>query len=260
MSGQYRRFHARFAGTAWRGMVAEAIDPADVAALCDKLDAPDTTVLSDRPKIKTGSREGYFIKRYNLPGFFTQIRRRFRLARPFKVLAGAEHFAELGIETPRVVAALIENRGLIRRELLVTELLPEDAVLFSPAVEDGEDRDELWRRLRDDLLPLVVKLHDSGWVHGDLSLRNLYYRRGTEICGFIDLDGTVRKSRGGLALPHREKELARIVSSFLLRTRTPDNTVARLREMTERYETLAGVRLDRRELSRRLHDFVEGRR
>ena len=77
---------------------------------------------------------------------------------------------------------------------------------------------------------------------------------------YIDLDGTVRKSKGGLPLRHREKELARIVSSFLLRTRTPDNTAARLKEMTERYESLSGLELDRRELFRRLSDFMEGRR
>ena len=76
----------------------------------------------------------------------------------------------------------------------------------------------------------------------------------------LDLDGTVRKSKGGLPPRHREKELARIVSSFLLRTRTPGNTAARLKEMTECYERLSGFQLDRRELSRRLRDFVEGRR
>ena len=131
--------------------------------------------------------------------------------------------------------------------------------MFSPAIESGSDRDEIWRRLLDHLLPLVVRIHDSGWIHGDLSLRNLYYHRDTGVCGFIDLDGMVRRAPGALPLPFREKEAARIVSSFLLRSRTPDNTFARLNELAERYESLSGLALDRTVLFRNLRNFVERR-
>lgn len=258
MTGNCRPIAFRRGGAFWRGLAADPAAGPVLAELCGALDAPDTALCKDRPKIKAGCRENRFIKRYNLPGFWTQFRRRFRTPRPFRALAGAEHLAALGLETPRVVAALVETRNWVRREFLITELLPPGVELLSEAVaRKGADRRRLWELVLAELLPRVAALHDSGWVHGDLSLRNVYFHPDTGRCGFLDLDGAARRGRRGAPTGLREKETARVVSSFVLYARDPGSAATLLREAAERYADCSGVRLDPARLGRHLEHFIE---
>ena len=114
MPGRYREIRLREAGAVWRGLVRS--DAPEAVELCRKLDAPDTRIIKDRPSATAGCREEFFLKRGNLPGFWKQLRRRFRTPRPFRALKAAEALASLEIPTPEVVAALTETGGKNKRD------------------------------------------------------------------------------------------------------------------------------------------------
>ena len=230
------------------------------AALCEKLDAPGTVLCKDRSKVKAAAIDGFFVKRYNLPGFLTQFRRRFKRSRPDRALSGAVALAALGIGTPEVFAALTEKRFFRRREILITAALDEK-VKFLPAVCSELPAADAWQLLMDAVVPLVARIHQAQWCHGDLSLRNIYVAPdGT--AGFIDLDGMTHYGR----VPERviALEVAKLVSSFMLYT----GDVSRQDELTgaalARYREVSGYPLTQksvenalRPLMVRVHNYLE---
>ena len=60
-------------GGVWHGKVLEGVS--GIVDLCKKIDSPGAVVCKDRPKITAVCTDGCFIKRYNLPGFLTRLRR-----------------------------------------------------------------------------------------------------------------------------------------------------------------------------------------
>ena len=243
----------RASGARWRGFAAG--DAAGFAALCGKLDGPEAVLCKDRPKITAGCVDGYFIKRCNLPGLLTQLRRRLRTPRPWRALAGARQLAALGIDTPAVAAALTESRGWVRREFLVTAALEPETEFFNRALDRGAPPETVWRKLMEDVLPLLVRLHDSGWIHGDVNLRNLYLRPDGR-CGMVDLDGMTPR-RGGVAARFRVGETARLVSSFMICARDTGDAAERCREAAERYTAAGNFPLDAAAVRRAVRPLLE---
>ena len=184
-----------------------------IPALCLHLDAPETLLFKNRKKIKAGAVNGFFIKRYNLSGFFNQLRSYWKTPRPFRVERGAELLALADIKTPEVFAALISWKGFIRQEYLVTALLDEKNQFLNKMLFSG-GKDEVWQILTDKFIPALARLHDAGAIHGDLSMRNLYLSEDGH-AGMIDLDG-MKFFSGKVPAAAREAELGRLISSFYM--------------------------------------------
>ena len=182
---------------------------------------------------------GVFLKEYVYTSPWDRFRMRFKTPRPFVSLAAAQRLAELGIPTPRVLAAArgIAPDGAVH-DLTVTAELPPD-VRFGDkiAAELGDGRAVLAR----ELAPAVSRMHAGGVVHGDLSMRN-WYRLPDGAWGLIDLDGaTVGKVVSERA---RTDELARLASScFVCATRAEDGAAELLkflRAFSEAYQAAGG--------------------
>lgn len=188
---------------------------------------------------------GVFLKEYIYRSRWDRFRQRFKTPRPFVSLDAARRLTELGIPTPRV---LVAARGIAPdgdiRDLLVTEQLPSDVVFG-----DREIRTLTGMPLP--LVAVVLKMHDGGVCHGDLSLRNWYSTPEGE-WGLIDLDGaTVGKA---VSKRLRTDELARLVSSWLCAKDGYHGTLAGLRQysqnLADEYTKLGGA-VDRRRLEKR---------
>lgn len=189
---------------------------------------------------------GVFLKEYVYSSLWDGFRMRFKTPRPFVSLDAARRLAELGIPTPRVLAAArgIAPDGTIH-DLLVTEELPPDVVFGDRiAAELGARRAELAR----ELVPVAFRLHENGFLHGDLSLRNWYRAPGGE-WGLIDLDGSAA-SGGGASASCRTDELARLASSCFVAATQPEDDAAALaafaRNFFDEYAKLGGAVCPRR--------------
>ena len=79
---------------------------------------------------------GLFLKEYVYTSRWDRFRQRFKTPRPFIALAAARRLEELGIPTPRVLAAVraVAPGGAVH-DLLVTEALPPDVVFLDKAVK-----------------------------------------------------------------------------------------------------------------------------
>ncbi|MBO7329305.1 MAG: hypothetical protein J6W00_11105 [Lentisphaeria bacterium] len=184
-----------------------------ISAVCIALDAPGTRQLKNGRKVQAGIVETFFVKRYKLSGIFNQLRSYFKFPRPFKVLQGTEKITASGIETPEVYAALILWKNFYRKDYLVTSLLDEKNFFLNQMLKNGQS-DEVWQLLLTGFIPALAKLHDSGVIHGDLSMRNLYLSSSGNV-GMIDLDG-VKIFSAPVKNKYREMEIARLISSFFM--------------------------------------------
>ena len=199
---------------------------------------------------------GVFLKEYVYTSPWDKFRQRFKTPRPFVSLAAALRLAELGIPTPRVLAAArgIAPDGDIH-DVLVTEELPSEVCFGDKTAADlGERRAELAR----ELVPLVFRLHENGFLHGDLSLRN-WYRAADGKWGLIDLDGAV-VGRRKVSTLRRTDELARLASScFVCSTRREDGLAELtrfIRDFLDEYARQGGAVCLRR-LARRSRLFAD---
>lgn len=204
----FEKFSEKDASRCWRGSFRKGMT--GIPEICRKLDYPETVFIKDRPKITIGLVDGFFVKRYNMPGVFTQIRNRFKRSRVKIFCSGAELLHKIGIPTPQVMAMVFGYKGWKREDYLVTEILsPECRVLSNLS------QDEAWKAVLFNVLPMLIKCHNSGLYHGDLSLRNIYID-GSGNAGLIDLDG-VKLFAGKVPDHFREKELARLLTGFTIK-------------------------------------------
>jgi tRNA A-37 threonylcarbamoyl transferase component Bud32 len=240
MSVRYTDVHTCISGSDWHGKILAG--HSGIPELCMNLDSSGVALCKDRPKVKAGCCAGFFIKRYNMPGFFTQLRRRFKTPRPYRALAGALQLEKIGIATPEVIAALVETRNWVRREYLVTTSLSANSQTFLNAVSDGANADDLWQKLCCGVIPELCRLHDSGWIHGDLSIRNIYCDRDSGRYGFIDLDGMECCGRI-LPTADRCREIARLVSSYLIVFRAIEHRDEFICRAIESYRNSGGTSL-----------------
>ncbi len=184
-----------------------------IPAVCTALDAPGAIPLKNGRKVQAGIVETFFVKRYKISGFFNQFRSYFKMPRPFRVLSGAEKILAAGIETPEIYGALILWKNFCRKDFLVTSLLDEKNLFLNRMLKNGR-KDEVWQLLLTIFLPAMAKLHDSGVIHGDLSMRNLYLSSSGN-AGMIDLD-SVKILSAPAKDKYREEEIARLISSFFM--------------------------------------------
>ena len=170
-------------------------------------------LCKQRSKGRATVGNGVFLKEYVYRARFECWRRRFMTPRPFTVLAAALRLETLKVPTPRVLAAArgVSSDGAIR-DLLITEELPADVCFGDAAALSVEV-------LAHELVPVMSRLHDGGFYHGDLSLRN-WYRCADGTWGLIDLDGA-ELSRWRVPKMRRTRELARLASSCFLTTPQP---------------------------------------
>jgi serine/threonine-protein kinase RIO1 len=120
--------------------------------------------------------ETFYIKKYQSPG-----KKKLRFLFKSKARREFENqllFRRLGINTPEIV--LFRERGLIRRRaVLVTREIPRAATLLEllsapPSARPVVDFNGLTEKLAD----IVRRIHDSGFVHNDLRMRNILVQNG----------------------------------------------------------------------------------
>ena len=255
MKEKFEPFFRKYAGSSWYGLTRTGFTGA--AELCRKLDTDEAVMIKDRSKISTGITGGFFVKRYNMPGFFTQLRRRFKTSRTKIVLHGAEALEKLGITTPAVMAVAVETRSFFnRREFLITALLDEKDQLLNEFVKSTPPV-QAWQTVREKLIPAVARIHEAGIAHGDLNMRNCFLSAGGE-AGFIDLDGT-KIYRGKVPGKIRCREIARLVSGFLLVAKCFDRTAEMTDEAVEDYRKLTGADISAADIRKATEMFISRR-
>ena len=152
-----------------------------------------------------------FCKVYKFRGFFHSLKRAFRTPRAFRCFTGAQRLAELGVQTPEPVAAAVYYRGIIPVfQILVTKGLPEDTVYLHKAFEKADGRTA--EALLCAVTAFAAKLHLAGFVHGDMSFRNIYLLPDGKTFGLIDLDG-ITHYPSGVPRNVAAREVARLISS-----------------------------------------------
>lgn len=186
-------------------------------------------LCKSRSKGRAVRGNGVFLKEYVYRSFWNRFRQRFRAPRPFVSLDAARRLEQLGIPTPRVLAAArgVSPEGAVRDLLVTAELPPEVRFGDRIATELGERRAELGS----ELAAMVFRLHENGFLHGDLSLRN-WYRTPEGAWGLIDLDGAV-VGRGKASTARRTDELARLASSCFVAATAASDGAAELRKFAQ---------------------------
>lgn len=162
----------------------------------------------------------YFCKIYKYRRFFHSLKRTFRTPRAFRCFSGAQLLAEHGFQTPEPVAAAVCYRWIIpRHQLLITRSLPENTVYLDKAVKEADPQTA--GELLCAVTVFTAKLHQAGFAHGDMSLRNIYLADNGKSFGLIDLDGMMTYPAG---VPRQvaAREIARLISSAYRCSSQPD--------------------------------------
>lgn len=150
--------------------------------------------LTLRLSFRSGGGRGYFLKLYfPSEGFTGRLKDLLRDSKALRALKQGEALARNGFHAPRAIAAGEErSRGLLTRAFLVTaeiEAAPLAAVLrdqFAPPL----DRMRLAKK-RAWLKKLALetrRLHELGFVHGDLVPSNIFARTEREEVTFFYMD------------------------------------------------------------------------
>ena len=232
MTDKFQKIFRKDSGCFQYGFIRSGIT--GIPAVCSALDLPGTRVLKEGNKVKAGIVETFFVKRYKNSGIFNQLRSYFKSPRPFKVLSGAEKIFASGIETPEIYAALISWKFFRREDYLVTSLLKGKNIFLDQMLAAGR-KDEVWQLILTGFLPALAKLHDSGAIHGDLSMRNLYLSPSGGP-GLIDLDG-VKIFSLPVKDKYREEEIARLTSSFFMLVSYLEGNDRKIPAIPEKYVT-----------------------
>ncbi|MBP5181997.1 MAG: hypothetical protein J6331_03100 [Lentisphaeria bacterium] len=211
-----------------------------VSKLCPRLDPAELLaagrLVKDSRTVTAGINGGYFIKRYNRKSLWNSLKRVFQLPRAKRCLAGALKLEKAGIPTPHVLYA--------DRSFLVTESLGGSMEEFSLCVH---------REWTMDFVPTLVKMHEEGIFHGDLSLRNIY-RTKEGFFGLIDLDSVVLYP-GKVPLRRQIGEMARLVSSYCLLSRIADAEGA-LENFLKKHEEAGGPVLPREKVLKKVRYYI----
>ena len=213
-------------------------------------------IIKDRPKIAAGIDGDFFVKLYKMPGIAAQISRRFRSGRAVHCLFAAEVFQNCGAMTPPVVAALELHCGKHICDFLITEKLPENCRTLNYFLHENDfSGREAWNFIVEKSLPEIARIHNSGIIHGDLNLRNLYPL--SDKIGFIDLDSAICNSVPA-DIPARDKELARLLSGFLRFKNFKDLNIDELAsELVVAYKRFSPVQCCKENIIRRANYLLD---
>lgn len=130
-----------------------------------------------------------FLKRTNNKGLRFTLRYLFRRARAFRAAECSNALVRAGIETPAVLAVgEFRVAGFFLRAGYIVNEAKEDAENVHLLLARAAEPERMLARLIDRILPLLSRIHESGIVHGDFKLSNLYLTAGGQ-AGTWDLDG-----------------------------------------------------------------------
>jgi 3-deoxy-D-manno-octulosonic acid kinase len=110
----------------------------------------------------------------------------------------AGELARAGIPTPAVLAGVMYAAGLMHRADIATERVDGRdlaALFFGDAAPAGSERSVIWRAVG----ALVRRLHNAGFVHPDLQLRNVLVVRAGSLTPdpwLLDIDTCRRVAAG----------------------------------------------------------------
>lgn len=151
------------------GAVSHSILPHDLNDLLS-MQGTRITIRHGMSEMILDTSGSYFIKRYFKP------RKRW-LSRLFASKARREYqnqlfFQRLGIPVPEILA-FHEEKGLNRRAAIVTRALPGAIDLATLLGGENAPRGKRLDNLLRQLAGIVRKLHEQGFFHNDLHLRNI---------------------------------------------------------------------------------------
>jgi len=160
-----------------------------------------------------------FVKRHNNRGLRYALRYLFRRARAFRAWQAAWLLEQLGVPTPRTLAAIaFRQTFILQGSYLIQEEIP-DMVHPAEAVAALAKRPDAFAAFLADALKHLSLMHDCGITHGDLKFSNIYCKAASDgqpaFAGFIDLDA-IRARKRSLPDSLRIAELSRLASSFLI--------------------------------------------
>jgi tRNA A-37 threonylcarbamoyl transferase component Bud32 len=154
-------------------------------------------------------------------------------SRPFVELALQRQLTQLGLRSPEVVAARAVRAGTAGWRLLIATRRVPDALDLGQALA-ASSRGELglrpWRRLVGETGRLVARLHAVGFLHADLTPRNLLVERSSLADGpprlwVLDLDRSRFVER--LSEGQRRDNLRRLLRHVQRLEREHELTLAR---------------------------------
>jgi 3-deoxy-D-manno-octulosonic acid kinase len=129
--------------------------------------------------------------------------------RYLRELTWSRRLAGAGIPTPPFLAGVAYAAGLTHRADVATERVPGldlTGHLFADVPLTPDARDAIWRAVGH----LVRRLHDAGWVHPDLQLRNVLVGGTPPRAWLLDVEA-VREGRSAAA---RHRNLGRFYRSW----------------------------------------------
>lgn len=248
----FEKFSVNSSGTRFKGVIRTGFT--GVEQLCSAPDNdPGAEIFKNSRKICAAAVNGFFVKRFNLPGVWNQFRRNFKCGRPQIILKMSEALRLAGVNTPAVHAAVSGFCRLRRRDYLVSDLVPENFIQLDRIPEAQMTQLQVWEIIENSVIPEVVKMHRNGIVHGDLSLRNIYTGDGRIV--FIDLDSTVQYIKG-ISDRDRCREIARLISSFC-RSYTSIPADGLIAPAAEAYRKHSGFMPDEKCLRREVNYFID---
>ncbi|MEG1980337.1 MAG: lipopolysaccharide kinase InaA family protein, partial [Victivallaceae bacterium] len=159
--------------------------------------------------------------------------------------------------------------GVYSGDYLITENITNQVCFLNKCITDLLQLPEVkFQQFIAALSEMTTQLHQHGICHGDLSLRNIYYRNAglpeefaAKDFGLIDLDGA-HNHASPLSLTARRGEAARIISSFvkLAQVYQIDLSRAKLTDcFTANYFANSAVELNGHSLEQRI-DYLVSRK
>ncbi|GKT09062.1 lipopolysaccharide kinase InaA family protein [Desulforhabdus sp. TSK] len=127
----------------------------------------------------------FVVKRYNLRGFWYDLKKSFRGSRALRSWKNSHYLSEHHIPTPRSVAVLIRRFGPIRR---VTCFIAEyvDGVQGRDLFAEGKTHDDAWEPALKNVEGLLKQLRAARVTHDDFQHRNMIFIDNAPV--LIDLD------------------------------------------------------------------------
>jgi tRNA A-37 threonylcarbamoyl transferase component Bud32 len=204
----------RFGGLRWRvrlplltpGAERVMVDPEEFLRSRSMLLKPGNTAT-------IGVADGFVLKRFNFRKVINLAKDLFRPSRPARAFRKSYHLELVGVPTARVVG-VAERRvlGLLIRSYQLMEEIPNAVTLRKLMRNGGAPTPEQTRAAA----RLVARLHEEGFIHGDLNERNLMLD-GEGRLYLIDLDaleflGSVPVARAAQDLARLARDLSRHVA------------------------------------------------
>lgn len=177
-------------------------------------------IIKDSRSTKAGicrldSGRDIFIKRYNSKGLKYTLKYLFRQAKAFRAFNSSWYCENMQIPASKAIAASAERRTLmLGRSYLISDAI-DGLVPTLDFCKDLFASEKLQNFFFESVSCLFSKMHDSGFVHNDAKLSNIFVRKTEDsyLFGVWDLDASVVEG-GKISESGRIDEIARFLSSY----------------------------------------------